>query len=137
MPGSMSSSSSRSRYIVYGALGWVIPGLIALPFALGHESAGGESALMAVLVWWALGAIGCLVAGLIIGAGIERAGSVADAFTEGLTGVAIAWFAALAVSMAIETLVGVLHLGPVTFLLPIPFVLGYVVGFGIGYAASR
>ena len=125
------------RTFAYGVLGWAIPGLMALPLAWGHESSGGEAALFAVLVWWGLGVVGCLVAGVMVGARIGANGSAADAFGIGLAGVAISGFAALVVSVAIEKLVGVLHLGPVTFLIPIPFVLGYGVGFGIGFAISR
>jgi hypothetical protein len=135
-----SQKAHRSRVLAYGVLGWAIPGLIALPLALGHESSGGESALLAVLVWWGLGVVGCLVAGVMVGmvgAGVQAEGATIDAFRYGLAGVAIAWFGALAVSMAIETFVGVLHLGPAAFLLPIPFVLGYAVGFGVGFLIGR
>jgi len=127
----------RSRHFAYGVLGWLIPGLIALPLAWGHESSGGEAVLFAALVWWGLGVVGCLVAGVLVGVGIERAGSVADAFVEGLAGVGVAWFAAIVVGVAIETFVGVVHLGPVPLLLPIPFVLGYGVGFGVGLVMGR
>jgi hypothetical protein len=72
-----------------------------------------------------------------VGAGVQAEGATSDAFVYGLGGVAIAWLAALAVSMAIETFVGVLHIGPVAFLLPIPFVLGYALGFGVGFAMNR
>jgi hypothetical protein len=109
---------------------------VALPLAWGRESSGGEAALFAVLVWWGLGVVGCLVAGVMVGS-IGANGSAADTFGIGLAGVAISGFAALVVSAAIEELVGVLHLGPVPFLFPIPFVLGYGVGFGIGFAIRR
>jgi hypothetical protein len=135
-----SQKAHRSRVLAYGVLGWAVPGLIALPLAWAHESSGGESALLAVLVWWGLGVVGCLVAGVMVGmvgARVQAEGATIDAFSYGLAGVAIAWFAALAVSMAIETLVGVLHLGPVAFLLPLPFVLGYALGFGVGFVTSR
>ncbi len=130
----------RSRFLAYGVLGWAVPGLIALPLAWGHESSGGESAFLAVLIWWGLGVVGCLVAGVMVGmagAGVQADGATTDAFWHGFAGVAIAWLAALAVSMAIEIFVGVLHLGPVAFLLPIPFVLGYAVGFGVGFAMGH
>jgi hypothetical protein len=135
-----SQKARRSRVPAYGVLGWVIPGLIALPLAWGHESSGGESALLAVLVWWGLGVVGCLVSGVVVGmvgAGVQAEGATIDAFRYGLAGVATAWFAALAVSLAIETFVGVLHLGPAAFLLPIPFVFGYALGFGVGFVTGR
>jgi hypothetical protein len=112
-----------------GALGWIAPGIVALPFAAMSEAAGGESALAAVIVWWGLGVVGCVVAGVMVGAGIQAKGRVADAFWSGLAGVSTAWIAAVAVTVAIEIFVRVLHLGAVTFLLPVPFVLGYGVGF--------
>jgi hypothetical protein len=106
-----------------------MPGVVALPFAAMHEAAGGESALLALLIWVALGVVGCVVAGVMVGAGVEAKGRVADAFWSGLAGVSTAWIAAVAVTVAIEIFVRVLHLGAVTFLLPVPFVLGYGVGF--------
>ena len=69
--------------------------------------------------------------------GVQAEGATIDALRYGFAGVAISWFAALAVSMAIETFVGVLHLGPAAFLLPIPFVLGYALGFGVGFVTGR
>ncbi|HSO28940.1 MAG TPA: hypothetical protein VLS28_03495 [Candidatus Sulfomarinibacteraceae bacterium] len=114
-----------------GALGWIVPGIVAMPLAAMREAAGGESALAALIVWWGLGVVGCVVAGWRVGAGISAGTSVADAFLGGLAGVSTAWIGALAVNVAIETFVRVLHLGAVTLLLPIPFVVGYGVGFGI------
>jgi hypothetical protein len=120
------------RNIAYGVLGWAVPGIVALPLALLRESSGGESALVAVLAWWGLGVIGCSVAGAAVGAGGKGPGTVAQAFWAGLGGVATSWVAALAVSVVIEAVVQVLHLGAVSFLLPIPLVVGYVVGFAVG-----
>lgn len=112
-----------------GALGWIAPGIVALPFAAMSEAAGGESALVAIIVWWGLGVVGCVVAGVMVGAGIGAKGTVADAFWSGLAGVSTAWIAAVAVTVAIDTFVRVLDISAVTFLLPVPFVLGYGVGF--------
>lgn len=125
------------RNFTLGALGWVAPGIVAVPFAAMREAAGGESALLAVIVWWGLGVIGCLVAGVKVGAGVGPAGSVSDAFLGGLAGVSTAWIGAVAVSVAIEIFVRVLHLGGASFLLPIPFVLGYGVGFALTVMVRR
>ncbi len=113
-----------------GALGWIMPGVVALPFAARPEAAGGESAFLALLIWVALGVVGCFVAGVMVGAsGIEAKGTAADFFWGGLAGVSTAWIAAVAVSVAIDVFVRVLSLDAATFLLPVPFVLGYGVGF--------
>ena len=48
-----------------------------------------------------------------------------------------AWLAALIANMVIESAVQVLHLGALTFLLPIPFVIRYGVGFAVGAVANR
>jgi hypothetical protein len=120
-----------SRNFRLGALGWIAPGVVAVPFALMREAAGGESALLAVIVWWGLSTVGCVVAGVLVGAGIKAGGTMSDAFWGGLAGVSAAWIAALVVTIAIEVFVRVLHLGPAAFLMPIPFVLGYGIGFGL------
>jgi hypothetical protein len=33
-----------------GLLGWVVPGVVAIPIAVGHQSAGGEAALGALII---------------------------------------------------------------------------------------
>lgn len=120
-----------------GALGWIVPGIVALPFAAMGEAAGGESALAAVLVWWGLGVVGCLIAGVKIGTAVEAKGAMSDAFWSGLGGVATAWAGALAVNVVIEAFVKVLHLGPLTLLLPLPFVVGYGLGFAFAVLARK
>ena len=126
-----------SRPVLFGLLGWLAPGAVALPFAFMSEVAGGEAALMAIIVWWGLGVIGCLIAGGAVGAGVAGMGPRANDFRGGLAGVAAAWLAALIANMVIESAVQVLHLGALTFLLPIPFVIGYGVGFAVGAVANR
>jgi hypothetical protein len=119
------------RNFATGVLGWAVPGVVALLFAGRSEDAGGETALLVVVVWVGIGVIGCAVAGAIVGAGLETAGTASKAFLDGLAGIATAWIAAVAASVVIETVVKVLHLGAVTILLPIPFVIGYAVGFAL------
>lgn len=113
-----------------------MPGIVAMPVALLPQSAGGESALAAVIAWWALGAVGCLVAGARIGSR-AAAGKVGDAFMEGFAGVATAWVAAVVLAMVIEATVRVLHIGAVSLLIPLPFVIGYGIGFGLARLAHR
>jgi hypothetical protein len=78
-----------------------------------------------------------VVAGVTVGASIKAEETVSDAFLGGLAGVSTAWIAAVAVSVAIEIFVRVLHLGGAAFLLPIPFVLGYGVGFALTVMVRR
>jgi hypothetical protein len=101
------------------------------------ESAGGEAALGILFAWWALGTIGCAIAG--VAAGILGRGSrnLTEAFRNGLAGVALAWVVAIAVEMVVTATISVLHMGGLSVLMPIPFVLGYCVGFGIAVLLSR
>lgn len=120
-----------------GSIGWLAPAVIAVPFATMRESAGGESALLAVIVWWALATIGCGIAGAILGSGPTARAARMDVFLGGLTGVSLAWIASFVLGMAIHAIVGVLDLGPVAQLIPVPFVLAYGLGFGITTLATR
>jgi hypothetical protein len=123
--------------VAVGALGWIGPGLVSLPIAAAHESAGGESALGAVIVWWVLATLGCAIAGILLGLGPLPARDREGRFWAGLAGVSLAWIAAIAVSIAIEAIVKVLHLGPLAFLIPVPFVLAYGAGFGLAALFTR
>jgi hypothetical protein len=125
------------RNFATGVLGWAVPGVVALLFAGRSEDAGGETALLVVAVWVGLGVIGCAVAGATVGAALDEAGTAGESILGGLAGVATAWIAAVAASVVIETVVKVLHLGAVTFLLPIPFVISYAVGFALSAMLNR
>jgi hypothetical protein len=125
------------RAFAAGLLGWIVPGILAFTLVGTHESAGGEAALGIVIVWWALGVIGCAIAGIAAGALGRDSGSLGRAFQSGLRGVCVSWLAAIAAEVVVTMLVSVLHLGGISILLPIPFVLGYAVGFGLAAILSR
>ena len=65
----------------------------------------------------------------------RTSGRLTPAFRSGLAGVAVAWVAAIAVEMVVTATISVLHMGGLSVLMPIPFVIGYVLGFGL--AAQR
>jgi hypothetical protein len=124
------------RNFVWGVLGWFAPGVVAIPFALLPQAAGGESALLAVILWWAAGTLGCLIAGAKVAAAAQP-GEVGNAFMEGISGVALAWIGSIALAAAIKAIVGVLDIGAVAFLIPIPFAVGYGIGFGLARMTRR
>lgn len=125
-------SDQAIRLFGIGVLGWLIPLITALPLAFGHESAGGEAVLFAGIVGCGLAIVGCVVAGAVVGARAGPRRSTGDAFAIGFAGVAVSGVAALLLSVVIESVVDVLDLGPVPLLVPIPLVVGYCLGFGVG-----
>jgi hypothetical protein len=90
-----------------------------------------------LIVWWGLGVVGCTVGGAAAAVLGRKSGRLAHAFKSGLAGVSVAWLGAIAVEVAVETFVGVLHLGGLSILMPIPFILGYGIGFGLAAILSR
>ena len=97
------------RAFAFGLLGWVVPGIVAVPLVGTRESAGGEAALGMLVVWWGLGVVGCTVGGAAAAVLGRKSGRLADAFKGGLAGVSVAWLGAIAVEVAVETFVRVLH----------------------------
>jgi hypothetical protein len=119
------------RAFAFGLLGWVVPGIVAVPLVGTNESAGGEAALGILFVWWGLGVVGCAVGGAAAAVLGGKSGRPAHAFKSGLAGVSVAWVGAFAAEVAVNMFVRVLHLGGLSILLPIPFILGYGVGFAL------
>jgi len=120
-------TSSQVRAFLYGLAGWGIPFLIALPLAGTHEAAGGEAVIFMGVVWlFALGPIGSLVGGALVAGVGRRVDHVPEAFWVGLGAMALA----VVPLFVIDSMVTVLTLGSATFLLPIPMVVAYVLGFG-------
>jgi hypothetical protein len=124
------------RAFMCGLLGWVVPGIVAVPLMGTKESAGGEAALGILFAWWALGVIGCAIAGVAAGVLGRGSGNLTEAFGSGLAGVAVAWVAAVGVEMVVTASVSVLHMGGLSVLMPIPFVLGFAAGFGLAALLS-
>jgi len=125
------------RAFAVGLSGWIVPGILAFLLVGTHESAGGEAALGILIAWWALGVIGCAIAGIAAGALGRGSGNLTEAFGSGLAGVCLAWVAAIAAEMVVTATISVLHTGGLTLLMPIPFVIGYCVGFGLAVLLSR
>jgi hypothetical protein len=120
-------SSSQVRAFLYGLAGWGIPLLVALPLAGTHEAAGGEAAIYMGVVWlFALGPVGSLVGGALVAGVGRRVDHLSGAFGVGLGAMALA----IVPLFVIDSMVTVLTLGSATFLLPIPMVVAYVLGFG-------
>ena len=118
------------RSFAIGVLGWVAPGIVAVPIGMANGDAVDQVVFVAVLAWWGLSVIGCAVAGLVLGAG--DAGTRRAAFAGGLGGVATSWVGAVAATVAIDLWVWWLGIGGITIFMPIPLVVGYCVGFGLG-----
>jgi hypothetical protein len=121
------------RNFVVGALGWVAPGLAAVPIGLMQGRTADPFVPVTVLAWWVLGMIGCTVAGIILGAshtGLQSAGSP---FASGLAGVATSWIGAIAATVAIDVLISWLDISGGTVLMPIPLIVGYCVGYALGH----
>jgi hypothetical protein len=125
------------RAFAAGLFGWIVPGILAFLLVGTHESAGGEAALGMLIVWWALGVIGCAIAGIAAGALGRGSGNLGRAFQGGLAGVCVSWIAAIAAEAVVTMFVSVLHTGGLTLLMPVPFVLGYGAGFGLAAILSR
>jgi hypothetical protein len=125
------------RAFAIGLFGWIVPGILAFLLMGTHESAGGEAAVGILFAWWALGVVGCFIAG--VGAAVigRDSGNLTEALRNGLGGVALAWVAAIAVEMVVTASISVLHMGGLSVLMPIPFVIGYGVGFGLAAVLSR
>jgi MFS family permease len=119
------------RALVYGILGWVLPGAAAaIPFVAAHETVGGQSMIGAGALWLlGLGPVGCAIAAWRS----ARIGAGSTTFWYGLAGILLAVPAILAV----DAMVSVVTIGPVAFLLVLPLFLGYGVGFAIGVFNSR
>lgn len=116
------------RAFASGVLGWVVPGIVALPLAWTHESSGGEAVILAGAAWLLLlGPIGCAIAGWYAARVGGQAREVALAFWVGLAGIAVAVVAV----MAVDGLVSVLTIGPAAFVLVLPLVVGFSVGFAL------
>jgi hypothetical protein len=116
---------------VAGILGWVVPGIVAIPIAVGHESAEGEAALGALIVWFGLGVVGSLIGGIAAAVAGRESGRLAEAFLSGVGGVSVAWLVAIGAEVAVAAFVTVLHTGGLGLLLPLPFLLAFSVGFGL------
>ena len=125
------------RVFVAGLCGWIVPAILAFLVMGTHESAGGEAAIGILFAWWALGTIGCAIAGVAAGILGRGSGNMTEAFGSGLAGVCVAWIAAIAAEAVVTMLVSVLHMGGLSVLMPIPFVVGYCVGFGIAALLTR
>jgi hypothetical protein len=120
----------RSAFVA-GMLGWVVPGIVAIPIAVGHESAGGEAALGALIVWFGLSVIGSLIGGISAAVAGRESGRLAEAFLSGVGGVSVAWLVAIGAEIAVAALVTVLHTGGLGLLMPLLFLLALSVGFGL------
>ena len=127
----------RRRALLCGLLGWVVPGIVAVPLMGTKESSRGRGG-----AWHPLRLVGARrdrlrdrrSGGGVLGRG---SGNLTEAFRSGLAGVCVAWIAAIAVEMLVTASVSVLHMGGLSILMPIPFVLGYAAGFGLAALLSR
>jgi hypothetical protein len=118
------------RSFAYGVVGWVVPGILAIPFAPTHETVGGQAMFVVGAVWlFLLGPLGCAIAGWRV----SRVEARTVAFWSGLAGV----IPAVIVVGVWDNLVTVVGIGPVAFLLVIPLLVGYTVGFAIGSIVRR
>lgn len=119
------------RAFVYGVLGWVVPGIAAaVPFVGMDETVGGQAMIGAGAVWLlGLGPAGCAFAGWRS----ARIGAGSTTFWSGLGGV----IPAVGAVLSVDAMVQVVTIGRVAFLLILPLVLGYGVGFAIGSFTMR
>jgi len=121
-----------NRNFAIGVLGWVAPGVVAVPLGIAKGPALDPLVFVTVLAWWGLSVLGCAVAGVAVGAGTGGAGTRSAAFPGGLAGVATSWIGAMAAAVAVELFVGWLTLGGAALLMPVPLVIGYSIGFAVG-----
>ena len=120
------------RSFIVGVLGWVAPGLAAVPIGLLQGRTADPFVPVTVFVWWGISIIGCAVAGIILGtshAGVPSAGSP---FASGLAGVATSWLGAVAATVAIALFIHWLDISGATVLMPIPLIVAYCIGYGMG-----
>jgi len=119
------------RAVGYGVLGWVVPAIAAaIPFAGMQEAVGGQAMIGAGAVWLlGLGPAGCAIAGWRS----ARIGAESTTFWSGMGGV----IPAVGAILAVDAMVQVVSVGPVAFLLTLPLVIGYGVGFAISSFIMR
>lgn len=127
MTGKADTASGTRRAALYALLGWGVPLLVCLPLAGTHESAGGEAALFAGIVWlFVLGPLGSLAAG-IRAAGLSPRSS--DPGSAWLAGFVVTWLAILPI-IAYDAAVDVVEVGGAVLPLALPLVAAFCVGFG-------
>jgi hypothetical protein len=118
------------RSFAYGVLGWVVPGILSIPFAPARETVGGHAMFAVGFVWlFLLGPLGCAIGAWRI----SRVKPTSVAFWSGLAGVV----PAVVVVMVWDNLVTVVTIGAAAFLFVLPLLIGYGLGFAVGAFTSR